>query len=314
MPVLHILTYISLILFVVACVMRAKRIASAPLHLRWELYPVPHEKGRAHYGGSIMEEVDHWEKKHEKDHLGEILYMIPEIILLKGVWVHNKSLWTGSFPFHFALYLLIANMFVVSFAAIMQLTGSTVAPDAGGLMTIAYYKFTAIVWIASILGIFGSIRLFFLRIVDKRLANFSTPSHFFNIILIGAIYLTTLIWILVDPNFFQNCVAFYASMFSFNFAVELPAIAYWNIGTVILFMAYLPFTHMTHFFTKYFTYHSVRWNDTPNKSGSKMSEQIGELLNQPITWAAPHIGADGQKTWVAVATTNPFKKEEKKDE
>jgi nitrate reductase gamma subunit len=314
MLALYILTYISFILFVVACIMRANRIASAPLHLRWELYPVPHEKGRAHYGGSIMEEVDHWEKKQEKDHLGELKVMIPEIILLKGVWDHNKPLWTGTFPFHFALYLLIANMAVVAFAAIMQLTGSTVAPDAGGLMTIAYYLFMGLTWIASILGIFGSIRLFFLRLVDKKLATFATPSHFFNIIIIGAMYVTTLVWLLTDPMFFQNIVAFYAGFFTVSPVEALPAIGIWHIATVIFFMAYLPFTHMTHFFTKYFTYHSVRWEDTPNKPGSKMSEQIGELLNQPVTWAAPHIGADGEKTWVAIATSNPFKKEEKNDE
>ena len=69
---------------------------------------------------------------------------------------------------------------------------------------------------------------------------------------------------------------------------------------------------MTHFFTKYFTYHSVRWEDSPNVSGGKMSKEIEKLLNQPVSWAAPHIGADGHKNWIALATTMP--KGETKDE
>ena len=32
--------------------------------------------------------------------------MIPEILLLAGVWEHNRKHWFLSFPFHFGLYLL----------------------------------------------------------------------------------------------------------------------------------------------------------------------------------------------------------------
>ena len=43
-----------------------------PMHVRWELYPVAHEKGRASYGGSYFEEVDWWTKPREVDKLGEV--------------------------------------------------------------------------------------------------------------------------------------------------------------------------------------------------------------------------------------------------
>ena len=58
MPLLHILTYASLTVFIAALAARAIRLATTPAHLRWELYPVAHEKDRARYGGSYFEEVD----------------------------------------------------------------------------------------------------------------------------------------------------------------------------------------------------------------------------------------------------------------
>ena len=38
-----------------------------PVHVRWEIYPVQHETtAKVAYGGSYMEELNWWEKKHEK--------------------------------------------------------------------------------------------------------------------------------------------------------------------------------------------------------------------------------------------------------
>ena len=51
MGAVQILIYFSALFFIVAVVVRALHYARTPVHLRWELYPVAHEKGRAHYGG-----------------------------------------------------------------------------------------------------------------------------------------------------------------------------------------------------------------------------------------------------------------------
>ena len=67
-------------------------------------------------------------------------------------------------------------------------------------------------------------------------------------------------------------------------------------------MAYIPLTHMSHFFTKWFTYHHIRWSDEPNLPGGKIERQVTEALQYPVSWAAPHIRGDGKKNWVDVAT------------
>ena len=42
--------YVSIIIFIIGLIYRALKLKGMPVHLRWELTPVPHEKGKAKYG------------------------------------------------------------------------------------------------------------------------------------------------------------------------------------------------------------------------------------------------------------------------
>ncbi len=53
---LILLSYLLLAIFVVFFVLKSVKMARMPIHLRWELSPVPHEKGKGHYGGSYLED------------------------------------------------------------------------------------------------------------------------------------------------------------------------------------------------------------------------------------------------------------------
>ena len=77
-------------------------------------------------------------------------------------------------------------------------------------------------------------------------------------------------------------------------------------------MAYIPLTHMSHFFTKWFMYHDIRWSDEPNIRGGRIERRVTEALHYPVSWSAPHIRGDGRKNWVDVATSGV--EEEKKEE
>ncbi len=291
MSALHALVYLSVLIFLVACVARAVRIARAPMHLRWELQPVPHERP----GKSMFETVDWWEHSLDKNHFGELAIMIPEILLLKGVWEHNRSLWFPSFALHFGLYMLIGNMALAIVLSIMLISG--VSPDAGfGL--ILTHAIRAIAVVGGALGTVGAILMLVKRASDPGLSKYATPSHYFNLVHLGAIYLTTVLWAVLESAFVADVSAIYAGIFTLRAIPALPIIGIVHIAVVLLFFVYLPFTHMTHFFTKYFTYHSVRWSDEPNLPGGKLEKSIVKNVTQPVTWAAPHIGADGKKTWV----------------
>ncbi len=68
--ILLVLPYLSVAVFVIAVAVRALKLARLPLHLRWELYPVAHEKGRASYGCSYLEEPDWWTKPRQSSLFG----------------------------------------------------------------------------------------------------------------------------------------------------------------------------------------------------------------------------------------------------
>ena len=80
----------------------------------------------------------------------------------------------------------------------------------------------------------------------------------------------------------------------------------------VLLIAYIPMTHMSHFFLKWFTWHQIRWDDEPNKVGSKIEKKIMEQVQYPVSWSAPHINADGKKNWVDIATEDLPEEEDKK--
>jgi len=97
-----------------------------------------------------------------------------------------------------------------------------------------------------------------------------------------------------------HLVGFLAGLVAPSFTHHLGSTGYWHISVAIVFFVYFPFTHMTHAFVKYFTYHSIRWEDEPNLPGSRLQARILKQESQVVSWSAPHIGADGRKTWVDI--------------
>lgn len=299
MELIHFAFYIGLLTFLVLVLNKVIKIATAPVHLRWELYPVAHEKGKNRYGGSYLEDFEWWTKPLEKSIFGELWTMFQEIVLLKGVWEHNRSLWFGSAPFHYALYLYIIFTILAWIGLIFGINPNETNYQANSFILLL----NVILWFASILGIIGAIILLIKRILDENLRLYSNPSHYFNIILIGLLYVTSLIWLLSSETALNEIQGFYFGVFTFSKIPNLPPIGYIHFYLLSFFLFYLPFTHMTHFIMKYFTYHKVRWDDEPNFPESKIRKKLLKQLNFPVQWAAPHIGADGRKTWLVIASS-----------
>jgi hypothetical protein len=79
------------------------------------------------------------------------------------------------------------------------------------------------------------------------------------------------------------------SFITFNLIESMDGLIATHVILVALMMAYLPFTNIMHFFAKHFTYNLIRWDDTPNFRGSALERNLAPLLDQRITWAAPHM-------------------------
>jgi nitrate reductase gamma subunit len=282
-------------LFVVACAWRALKYFRAPMHLRWDLYPVAHEPRRDH-GGSYFEEKDWWTKPRAKSLSGEVWFMVEEIFFLKGVRENNLKLWWGSLPFHWGLYILVG----VSFGLLVAGLGVSYKP-----------LLVVLVWAGAAGGVMtavGAFYLLYLRWTDPKLRPYTTPLDKLNLVLLvvlGALCFA----VAVVPGGMAGAVRAVGNLLRFR-SPEVSALLGAQMAVAALFIFYLPFTRMVHFFSKYFTYHEVRWDDRPMEKGDALERRMMEALNFGVDWSAAHVKTG--KTWAEVATTLPEDDDKKK--
>jgi nitrate reductase gamma subunit len=299
----HIIAYAALLVFLVAVITRTRRYLNTPIHLRWELYPVAHEKEHLKYGGSFMEDYEWWKRPRETSTVHMLERMIPEMLFIKALREHNRPLWYRSFPFHFGLYMLVGLLVLLFVGAFSEIGGLAVRAGTGSTFASVIFYLTKIVGaIGLILGIIGTIGLLHRRLTDEDLEGYTAPSHIFNLVF----FLLTLgvsffAFITVDSSF-ALARGFVRSLVTFSFLPTGSWLVTLEVVLASVLIAYIPLTHMSHFFTKYFAYHDVLWDDEPNRPGGRLEARLMEYLNYPVSWSAPHIAGDGKKTWADVAT------------
>jgi nitrate reductase gamma subunit len=223
MSALQYFIYLSVIVMVVGILIKAIKIAKMPMHLRWDLYPIPHEKGKNKYGGSYFEEVDWWTKPANFSMASEIKEMSKEILFIQSLYHHNRPLWIFSFPFHFGLYLLIGFVAFLLLGAILNLSGVAVTAEATGFIPIAVYALTIICGVAgAILGAFGAFGLLLSRIFKSELRLFSVKSDYFNLLLLLSIFVLLLASWLISDKTFELLRSVTAGLITFQPVASLP--------------------------------------------------------------------------------------------
>ena len=264
------------------------------MHVRWDLYPVAHEPRRDH-GGSYLEEKDWWTKPRGKSLVGEVVFMVEEIFRLKGVRENNLKLWWGSLPFHWGLYILT----LVSVGLLVAGLGVSYNP-----------LLVALIWAGAAGGAMtavGALYLLFLRTTDPKLRPYTTPLDKLNLLLLVVLGVLCAAVALV-PGGMAQAVRAVGMMVRFR-TPEVSALLGAQMTVAALFIFYLPFTRMVHFFSKYFTYHEVRWDDRPMEKGGALEQRMMAALNFGVDWSAAHIRTG--KTWAEVATTIPEDEDKK---
>jgi nitrate reductase gamma subunit len=302
--VLYAIVHAGLAVFIVACLVRAILYSIQPMHLRWELYPVPHEDPRrAKHGGSSFEETDQRSKPLRYSLLGELRFMLPEMLFMKGLWDWNRALWARSFPFHLGLYLLTGSSGLVVLVAFLEpITLGSMAGTQGAAL---HYLYTITGLAGLILSILGAVALLIRRLTAEDLKTYSTPGDIFNLFAFIMSFGCLLAGYLLKDSGSPGTVAIARAVLTFDTSANIPGTFLAGLALSALLAAYIPFTHMSHFIGKFFTYHTVRWNDQPNLPGGMLEKKLAECLTYRPTWAATHVGADGTKTWADVASVNP---------
>lgn len=306
----YVVIFAGLLIFVAGCLLRIYQYARTPLHLRWELYPVPHEEpSRVAHGGSYFESGQWWLSPQAVHHRAEWMTMLREIVFLKGLREYNPRLWLSSFLFHFGLYLAIVTIAMATAAALP----AVLIP---GITTARLWTVVALLcrWTGAagiLLVLIGAVALLVRRITDPSLKNYTRPADIFNLLFFIAAFVLVAVGYLMRAPGAASLGEIARGIVHFDLSVRISATL--GIGLVLAsaLTAYIPFTHMSHFIAKYFTWHAVRWDDRRNTRGSTIEARVSAYLNYKPTWAAPHLGADGKKTWAEIATSQPTQEAKK---
>jgi nitrate reductase gamma subunit len=306
----YLLSYLCIVVFVGATALLVYRQFTLPVHVRWELYPVQHETtARAAYGGSYLEELNWWEKRQERSLFNELRYMLPEILFLRGLWKKNRALWWVSFPFHFGLYLMLATFGWLLLHTLVLLWRDYPAASGGIVKSLLDGLIVITGWPGLILGSIGSLGLLYRRLTDPELRNYSSFSDYFNLLFILLFFLAGLVSLVGDP-LLEGAKGYAFGLLTGGLPLNGYAPAQSLSGgtaivSVSLLAAYIPLTHMSHMFMKYFLYHNVKWDDAPNRRGGRIETAIMENLELKPTWKASHVEADGRKSWRDIASSTP---------
>jgi nitrate reductase gamma subunit len=302
-------TYVSYVFVIAAYSFKIAKYFRMPMHLRWELYPVPHEKG-SRYGGSYMEEVEWWTKPRSRQTFKNVLDMLKRYLFFGEYFRKVRGYWAGLYPWHTGFYLIVLFDGLTMLGGILLVTtGITISGTAGGFGAFLYYLTLVVAVVSFITGIIGSIILFIKRLADRDLKNYASPINYFNYLFFLLVFVSGLVsWVSFDTTL-SGYREFWAGIFSYKYAaVDAASLA--HIILFSLFLIYLPFTRSTHYITKMLAFFSVRWDDRPNLRGSEIEGKVKKLLGQPVTWSAAHVQSGS--TWGEVAGGMPEDNKESK--
>jgi nitrate reductase gamma subunit len=289
----HIFAFAAIAIFLVVATYRTLAIIRLPTHLRWELAPIPHEKGKGRYGGSYLEEYEWWKKPQRRSRIAPIIYMLTEIFLMRGIWKHNRALWPLTFAFHLGIYLTI-GMILLSLVSAVLILAEVPSPVLNVFLGIASVLAVA----GYLLGSVGAIGLILKRALDSNLRSFNTFTKYFNLVFLGALFISGAYAWLQSGDFASEMSLFIKRLITLDAGITANFPLSLHIVISLAFLLYLPFTDMIHFIAKYFTYHEIRWDDKPQDE--RMKKELRGLLSQPVSWSAPHIPRG--KTWAEIAS------------
>ncbi len=289
----HVFTFSTIFVFLAIAACRVLAIIRKPVHLRWELAPIPHEKGKGGYGGSYLEEYEWWRKPRRRSRTAPIIYMLREIFLMRGVWKNNRSLWPFSSLLHAGIYLFVIALVLYIINAFLIITG---APTS---ILNVFLNITSILALVGYLaGGLGAISLILKRRLDSNYRAFTTRSMYFKLVFLGAVFISGIWAWSASAAFASETSQFVKNLIMLDSGISAGVPLVTHIIISLLFIVYLPFTDMLHFIAKYFTHHAVRWNDKP--LDEKMNKKLERLITEPVNWSAPHAGSG--KSWAEIAS------------
>lgn len=284
------LLYFAIALFCYKTITTILRFVRMPRHLRWDLYPVPHQGPE----GSKYQKVDFGELKPHVSLYHELKEMSQEMLFIKRAFIHNPKVWKGSFPLHVGLYLGTGWLVLLTAGAVLEIIGIRVTAASASTPVMLLHYLTVFTGAGSfVAGLYGSLVLLWLRTFDPDLRYISDYISFFNLALMLCLFGSGLAaWALADASF-DNIRLHVSNLLQFQPTVLNSSLSSISVFLFCVFLIYLPFSRMMHFVGKYFFYHTIMWDDAMLKGNSEMENDIAAYLDYHPTWSAPHIRPGG---------------------
>lgn len=282
---LVVLTYFAFVFFVLGCAVRIVKTAKMPVHLRWELAPLPLKKNQS---SKIRQQDKESKSAPQKSLLAISIFMAKEIFFQGSLWKHNRTLWPFSLSMHLGIFLVVLSAILHIINGILVITMASNA-----VLDILRSIVGVIALVGYIVGAIGAVGLILKRIIDINLKPFSSFVTYFRLIFLTAIFVSGIIAWFSTADFPAAISEFVRNVMTYHTGYSLTPSLVAHITMSLLFLIYLSLTDMTHFITKYFLYHSVRWNDEP--LNRNMMNDLSKLEKKTVTWSATHIPANN--TW-----------------
>lgn len=164
----------------------------------------------------------------------QLKYLITEVLTQHALKEYNRRMWVPALIMHYGIYLVVVW-------AILALIG----------LQFAYY--VGIIAVAGILV--GSVAALLTRLSTelKRITAFVEYFNLFFLIVLSIMGLTTDFFAVVGREYLVSLITVSPKTDMFTTG---------SLATLLLlqlFLIYLPYNRMAHFFAKYFTYHKVKW-------------------------------------------------------
>ncbi|MCX7781111.1 MAG: hypothetical protein N2491_09400 [Negativicutes bacterium] len=299
------MVYLAIAVFTVVTAYKVHAIMNMPRHLRWDLYPVPHQGPE----GSKYQKVDFYKLPKQFSLTHELKEMGEEIFFIKRAFLNNRKIWRGSYLLHLGFYIGTAWLALLVAGAVMEIAGVRVSA-AGGLASLIYYLTIAAGVASFVFGLAGTLWLFHLRVHDEEMQAVSDAVSYMNLGLMLLLFGTGFAaWLFADPTF-ALLRAQVAGLLTFTAVPVQDSLIAWQMFWFSVFLLYLPFSRMMHFAAKYFFYHNIMWDDEPLKAGSDMEKDITGYLSYSVEWSARHIKHRGN--WAEQVASRPEREVDKK--
>ncbi|MCX7856515.1 MAG: respiratory nitrate reductase subunit gamma [Deltaproteobacteria bacterium] len=297
-----VFTYFAYFFIVFMYSVKIVKYIKLPVHLRWELYPIGHEK-KSKYGGSYLEEKDWWQKPRKKNTWKSFFSLLREYFVLSDYAKRNITYWIGIYPWHIGFLLIITFHILCFVSGLLLAKGFDVSSRSLGFGSkFLYYGILITGSISFFSGMIGSIGVLMNRIFRRDLREYATPLNFLTYFFTFLVFFTGFYsWFFTDPEFKEYRI-FWAGLVTQDF----KDVGFWTMIHILsfdLFLIYLPFTRSLHYITRFLAFFLIRWDDEPNIPGGRLEKKLIRLFEKKVSWSAPHIQKG--KKWGELARSIP---------